>query len=475
MPRKRTRASTFAAVGIAILGLSCSGTISAFSPILPTSTVTKGRSMLLMPSSMANPKHEYHPLGLQMSNLESHDENSSIVTHQDEAEKKRKFTKTATKNPTPVLVSMLRNLLHKNEDSNKSTTKLPSIPHPRVLLVALAAFCLAFSPISDADAAMSGGRMGGSFSPAPVMRSAPRQSSRGYSRGYSSGYRPSVTVAPSLGYYGGGYNPFYSPFYSPFAGPRFFGGPGVLSVSRGPSFWDLVVWAGLFHGASQLLSPKSLVATEDSGDSSSWGDAVVSPLGPGTSVVSLSVALQVPDRDDKSSILSALDKISKTAKTDSRVGIQNLSSQVALEVLRRRSSIVSASSSTQHFSNRPKALKAFQNLSVRERSRFEIETVSKFGGVDYSSSSSTKLLESDDESKATMAVITLVLAIDGDSTKLHKIKGLSDVEQALKKIASDSMVGDCLQSAEILWTPEDRSETLRVQDVIADYPELRSI
>jgi len=170
--------------------------------------------------------------------------------------------------------------------------------------------------------------------------------------------------------------------------------------------------------------------------------------------------------------LSALDKISKTAKTDSRFGIQNLSSEVALEILRRRSSIVSAHSSTQHFSNRPKALRAFQNLSVKERSKFETETVSKFGGVDYSS----RLLGSDRNSnKATMAVITLVLAIDGDSTKLHKINSLSDVEQALQKIASDSMVGDCLQSAEILWTPEDRSESLSVRDVIADYPELRSI
>merc|ERR1712232_1371427 len=146
-------------------------------------------------------------------------------------------------------------------------TKLPSIPQlqPRMLLTALVAFGLAFSPISDADAAMSGGRMGGSFSaPAPMVRSAP---SRSYSRGYSRGYRPSVTVAPSFGYYGGGYNPFYNPFYSPFAGPRFFGGPGVLSVSRGPTLFDLVFWGGLFFAVSQALSEKLPLAT---GESSGW-------------------------------------------------------------------------------------------------------------------------------------------------------------------------------------------------------------
>jgi uncharacterized membrane protein len=225
-----------------------------------------------------------------------------------------------------------------------------------------------------------------------------------------------------------------------------------------------------------VLSERSPFTTD--GSEFSFQEAS-SPLGPGTSVVSLSVALEVPDRDDKHSILSALDKLSRTARTDSRVGIQNLSSHVALEILRKRSSIVSASSSTRHFSRRDRALREFQKLSVAERSKFERETVSKFGGVDYSSPVSPRLLLGGDEEtndrKATMAVITLVLVIDGDSTKLNKIRSPSDVEQALQKIASDSMVGDCLQSAEILWTPEDRAETLSVRDVIADYPELRSI
>jgi uncharacterized membrane protein len=74
-----------------------------------------------------------------------------------------------------------------------------------------------------------------------------------------------------------------------------------------------------------------------------------------------------------------------------------------------------------------------------------------------------------------MMVITLILNIDGDSTKLNKINSISDVEQALRKIAANSKVEDCLQSAEILWTPEDRTETLSVRDIIADYPELRAI
>jgi uncharacterized membrane protein len=159
------------------------------------------------------------------------------------------------------------------------------------------------------------------------------------------------------------------------------------------------------------------------------------------------------------------------------VGIQNLTSQVALELLRRRSSIVSANSNYKNFGDRNKAGREFESRAVQERAKFEQETVSKYGGVDYSANpqGDSGSRNSGVSGKATMAVVTLVLAIDGDSTKVPRINSISDVEDALRRIASDAKVDDCLQSAEILWTPEDRSETLSLRDVVADYPELRSV
>jgi uncharacterized membrane protein len=138
-------------------------------------------------------------------------------------------------------------------------------------------------------------------------------------------------------------------------------------------------------------------------------------------------------------------------------------SEVALEVLRRKSSIISASSEYQHFKSRSQAIREFNNQATKERSKFERENARLHQAVTQGSS------------KATMAVVTLVLAIDGDSTKIPRIGGIADVEDALRKIASDSKMDDCLQSVEILWTPDERSETLTLQDVIADYPTLRSV
>ncbi len=376
---------------------------------------------------------------------------------------KNVFHKVST-DPKPFFVDLLEKTLG-------------GIPSKRRLNFLAAAFAMAlmFMPLPS-EAATSGGRMGGSYSRPSQSRSMPSRSSgsggynRGYSRGYSTGYysRPSVTIAPGLGY---GYSPLVSPF-TPFGG--YYGSGGVITYARRPNLFDFIFVGGLIFTVTSVLrnanSDRNPLSPFDR-----FRSSVSSTLGPGTSVVQLSVAMEVPNRDDPSSILSVLNRLSRTANTDNRVGIQNLTSQVALEILRRRSSIVSASSSYQHFQDSNKAGRDYEAKAIKERSKFERETVSKYGGVDYSpttSPSTTSLVDG----KATLAVITLVLAIDGDSTKIpSNINSLADVEEALRKIASDAKVDDCLQSVEILWTPEERTETLSRRDVLADYPELRSV
>jgi uncharacterized membrane protein len=72
----------------------------------------------------------------------------------------------------------------------------------------------------------------------------------------------------------------------------------------------------------------------------------------------------------------------------------------------------------------------------------------------------------------------MVLLIDGDSTSKtlsKRVNSIRDVEDALSRIASDSKVDKCLRGAEILWTPEERDETLTMRDVLADYSSLRTI
>lgn len=432
----------FATTSIVILGLMSTKTSTAFTTPMP--------DLSRPPVTMGLPHMYSAPtLWAQSPTL-----GSELDDEEKPADEVRSF------NPTPVLVSALQKL----GDDKKATG-----------LVAAAAlsFALMFSPMA-ADAAMSGGRMGGSFSAPAATRSMPSSSSFG--RGYSQGFRSGLGTGYSSGYYSRP-SVAISPFggFSPFAFPRpmFFGGPGVITYGRGPSFFDLIFFGGIAFVIFNAIRSAS-AGVDITNVASSWSDAPVTALGSGTSVAQVSVALEVPNRDDRNSILSVLSRLSDTARTDSRVGIQNLTSQVALELLRRKSSIVSGSTRYKHFGDRNKAQRDFNSLAVKERGKFEQETVSKYGGVDYGLEGSRFKADASG-SQATVAVVTIMMAIDGDSTKLPKINSIQDLEDALRKIATDAKVDSCLQSAEILWTPEDRSETLTMRDVIADYPQLRSV
>jgi len=99
-------------------------------------------------------------------------------------------------------------------------------------------------------------------------------------------------------------------------------------------------------------------------------------------------------------------------------------------------------------------------------------SVNKYSGQD--TSDQNKSAENGDDAlfQSTSAVVTLNLAIEGDSTKLPSIRSRSDLASALRRIAADAQVEDCLLSAEILWAPEEVSDRMSSDDVYADYPEL---
>lgn len=347
-----------------------------------------------------------------------------------------------------------------------SIQRVQSSKHKLASLVAAAFIMVAvvFTPLSEAFAAPSGGRMGGSFGGSTRSRSSYSRSYSPPSRSYGGGgynarsfSRPNIIVAPSIGT-----NP-YSYGYSNYG--YGYGPGGVAVVRRGPSIVDIMLF-GVF--AMVLFNAFSNVS--DMTDETS-------ALGTGVSVCQISVALNVPQKDAPGSILTILNRLSRTARTDSRVGVSNLVSQVALELLRQRRSVFAASSKSTHYRDGDKAQRDFSTLAIKERSKFERESTSNYGGVDYvgERNDNTRLTGNTYTPQATAAVVTIILSIDGDSTKLPTINSISDLEQALTRIASDAKVDDCLRSAEVLWTPEDSRDTLSERDVIVDYPELRTI
>lgn len=197
---------------------------------------------------------------------------------------------------------------------------------------------------------------------------------------------------------------------------------------------------------------------------------------PSVSVHKLSLAFDIVDRDAPGSILLKLKEISSSVNTDSRDEVQKMVSAVCLELMRQQSNIFAASSSCEHHLNAIDAEKSFNNLSIRERSKFEKETINNFDGkydVEEESDPGTTEISS---TASTSAIVTIILSIEGSETKgISKMYAWQHVWDALSRMGADMMVEDCLLGAEILWTPEKRSDVVTRRDIAADYPDLRII
>ena len=109
------------------------------------------------------------------------------------------------------------------------------------------------------------------------------------------------------------------------------------------------------------------------------------------------------------------------------------------------------------------------------------QKVNNFGGKNQPDEGSSL---SNDRTKyrATEAIVSLTLSIEGDSLIIKKgynrkdnskrIRTREELRQLLTSIAADTKVDECLLAAELLWAPEERQDILTKQDIAADYPEL---
>ena len=192
----------------------------------------------------------------------------------------------------------------------------------------------------------------------------------------------------------------------------------------------------------------------------------------------MSIAMHISNRNDSRSIPSFLHRLSETANTNSRVGVSNLVSQVSLEILRQRQSVYAAGTESKHYKDNDlnHSMRDYNTEAIQERSKFEKENTNKYDGVDYNRgkeaaerpSLSSSSSPSSFNPQATSAVITLLISIDGDETKLPMIHNVQDLGRALTIIATDVQVEDCLQSAEVLWTPNDDVDVLTERDVYVE-------
>lgn len=209
-------------------------------------------------------------------------------------------------------------------------------------------------------------------------------------------------------------------------------------------------------------------------DRESIDDGPNSPLGPGFSVLTLTACLNVPDRNDPNSILQRLNTLSQESDTSNRKGLQDLMAEASLEMARQEKSIVSVESHFGHTKTPTQAERQYNRQSAQQRSKFDRESLSNYGGKRLTGDS--KINSDSPPSSATVALVTIHLAIEGNSLRaFDNIKSRKDLKDALSRISGDVQVEDCLLAAEVIWSPEDPTEQMTMEDIYSDFPSLYTL
>jgi uncharacterized membrane protein len=303
-------------------------------------------------------------------------------------------------------------------------------PFLKPLLILVLVITLVFGDVSSAEAARSGGRIGGG-------------SFRSPSRTYSS---------PGGGYRGGGYGygggGFGFPFLIPFLG---FGGFGSL--------FTVLIFIAI---ANFLIKTVRNIGGDEMGASYD---------NPKVSVAKVQVGLLASGRY----LQQELDELAQTADTNTASGRAMVLQEASLALLRHPEYWIYGASETA-IAPLETAEAKFNQLALGERSKFSAETLSNVNNQ-LRGSSPAELLAGKAEA-STLAesgeyiVATLIVGVQG-KLDLPQINEVENLRQALQQIAA--IGSDRLLAIEILWTPQAEGDTLSSDDVLTNYPNLRLV
>ncbi len=313
----------------------------------------------------------------------------------------------------------------------------------------------------EAQARSSGGRSGGgSFRSSPSSPSRP--SSPSYSRPSSGGYAPAY---PS----GGGYqsNPY---------GNNRGGGTVIVPVPVNPGYGgtaygssnDGVFTLGLLlmGGAGFVLLLAYLAAKAKSGDRSTGFASADKELDNNIVTVSkIQVALLAQAR----AIQTDLTRFSLEVDTDTPTGLYQLMQESILALLRSPENWSHVLADSQTVKSREAAEALFNQISVTERSKFSVETLSNVGGKVYR----REFKPDPEEDPASYIVVTLVAGTAHDRPLFDKIQTESALKESLQKLAAIPL--DYLMVFELLWSPQDAQDSLTYEELLTEYTDMAQI
>ena len=318
------------------------------------------------------------------------------------------------------------------------TTRFSCIKRKQIFSFLVVSTIIFFSLFTNPNtaAAASGGRIGGGSFQAPS--SPRRQNYGGYGgnnfRGYGSGYR------------GGGIGfPFLLPIFG-------FGGGGIFGFLILMSIVGVIV--NSFKSSSNFSN-----ASNNSIVSQSTNPSKVS-------LIQFQIGLLASAKE----IQVSLRELASSSNTSTSSGLQRVLQDTTLSLLRKPELWVYSNIETGSVPY-ASAESTFNRISITERSKLKAEITSNYSGQ-ISSSTNKQSNPGDSDSTNEYIAITILVATKKD-LRLQNSANNEVITEALRILGSIS--SNDLIALEVIWQPDGEGETLREEELIIQYPNLKHL
>lgn len=166
-------------------------------------------------------------------------------------------------------------------------------------------------------------------------------------------------------------------------------------------------------------------------------------------------------------IQTALTNVSLEVDTDTADGLLLLLQESALALLRMPESWSHVLASSQTAKSRDAAEAIFNQISIAERSKFSVETLTNVGGRVNRRNS---FKPDPDEDPASYIVVTLLVGTAHDQPLFSQIRTEQELKDTLEKLAA--IPSNYLMVFELLWSPQDPSDSLTADELLTEYTDM---
>jgi uncharacterized membrane protein len=162
-------------------------------------------------------------------------------------------------------------------------------------------------------------------------------------------------------------------------------------------------------------------------------------------------------------IQTELTKLSLEVDTSTHEGLVQLLQESALALLRSPENWSHVLGSSETVKTLTEAEALFNQLSIAERSKFSVETLTNVGGR-----INRKAFKPDpDEDPASYIVVTLLVGTAHDQPLFSEIRTADGLKAVLEKLAS--LPSDYLMVFELLWSPQEETDSLTYDELLTEY------